>query len=174
VPRGRRPLEHNRTLPHKEVTIQFESHRVELPAIFELEYTTTVCYDQAPSIGGREAPWSSSYARLLRDPYGLRRMGECKNEEELIRLSERKPIPPRSPDIDLPAGPTVRNGLVFTIGFVPPPGSTGFSIGISSSSKTTSERRRRCHPLTDSGYSRTLRHGLPACWKILSRRPTAR
>jgi hypothetical protein len=77
VPRGRRPLEHNRTLPHKEVTIQFESHRVELPAIFELEYDDSVLeyYDQAPSIGGREAPWSSSYARLLRDPYGLRRMG---------------------------------------------------------------------------------------------------
>ena len=34
------------------VTIQFESHRVELPAIFELEYDESVLeyYDQAPSI----------------------------------------------------------------------------------------------------------------------------
>ena len=33
-------------------TIQFESHRVELPAIFELEYDDNVLeyYDQAPSI----------------------------------------------------------------------------------------------------------------------------
>src|SRR5438128_2738952 len=34
------------------VTIQFESHRVELPAIFELEYDNAVLeyYDQAPAI----------------------------------------------------------------------------------------------------------------------------
>jgi putative transposase len=34
------------------VTIQFESHRVELPAIFELEHDSSVLeyYDQAPSI----------------------------------------------------------------------------------------------------------------------------
>jgi len=47
-------VKRNRPLSQQEdgVTIQFESHRVELPAIFELEYDDSVLeyYDQAPSI----------------------------------------------------------------------------------------------------------------------------
>ena len=80
-------------------TIQFESHRVELPAIFELEYDGGVLeyYDQAPSI---KLDYCSADGRRLGvlhtpDFFVIRTDGvgweECKTEEELTRLSERNP-----------------------------------------------------------------------------------
>ena len=80
-------------------TIQFESHRVELPAIFELEYDGGVLeyYDQAPSIkldycsadGKRLGVLHTADFFVIRtDSAGWE---ECKTEEELTRLSERNP-----------------------------------------------------------------------------------
>jgi putative transposase len=81
------------------VTIQFESHRVELPAIIELEYDDGVLeyYDQAPSIkldyysaGGRRLGvlHTPDFFVLRANSAGWE---ECKTEEELARLSERNP-----------------------------------------------------------------------------------
>ncbi|HME58135.1 MAG TPA: Mu transposase C-terminal domain-containing protein [Terracidiphilus sp.] len=81
------------------VTIQFESHRVELPIVYELEHDDEVFeyYDQAPSI---KLDYSSAGGKQLGvshtpDFFVIRasRAGweECKTEQELIRLSERNP-----------------------------------------------------------------------------------
>ncbi|MGA7415393.1 MAG: Mu transposase C-terminal domain-containing protein [Bryobacteraceae bacterium] len=81
------------------VTIQFESHRVELPTVFELEHDKTVLeyYDQVAPIkldyysaeGRRLAVAHTPDFFVIRDD----RAGweECKTEEELKRLSERNP-----------------------------------------------------------------------------------
>lgn len=81
------------------VTIQFESHRVELPAIFELEHASSVLeyYDQAPAIklDYRSADGKRLGVMHTPDFFVIRedRAGweECKTEEELMRLSERNP-----------------------------------------------------------------------------------
>ncbi len=81
------------------VTIQFESHRVELPTVYELEHDDQVFeyYDQAPSI---KLDYCSADGKRLgvshtADFFVIRadRAGweECKTEEDLIRLSERNP-----------------------------------------------------------------------------------
>ena len=80
------------------VTIQFESHRVELPTVYELEHDDQVFeyYDQAPCI---KLDYSANGKRLgvshTADFFVIRadRAGweECKTEEDLIRLSERNP-----------------------------------------------------------------------------------
>lgn len=81
------------------VTIQFESHRVELAAIYEMEHDDSVWefYDQAPSI---KLDYLSSGGRRLGvmhtpDFFVIRREAagweEWKTEEELIRLAEKNP-----------------------------------------------------------------------------------
>ena len=80
------------------VTIQFESHRVELPTVYELEHDDQVFeyYDQAPPI---KLDYSADGKRLgvshTADFFVIRadRAGweECKTEADLIRLSERNP-----------------------------------------------------------------------------------
>src|SRR5262249_17970464 len=81
------------------VTIQFESHRVELPFIYELEHDDGVLeyYDQSPPI---RLDYCSADGKRLRvshiaDFFVIRtnRAGweESKTEEELIRLAERNP-----------------------------------------------------------------------------------
>ena len=81
------------------VTIQFESHRVELPTIFELEHDKAVLeyYDQVPAI---KLDYSSADGKRLGvlhtpDFFVIRDGGagweECKTEDELKRLSERNP-----------------------------------------------------------------------------------
>lgn len=80
-------------------TIQFESHRVELPAIFELEYDGGVLeyYDQAPSIKLDYCSADGKRLGVLHTPdfFVIRTDSagweECKTEEELTRLSERNP-----------------------------------------------------------------------------------
>ena len=78
------------------VTIQFESHRVELPAIYELEHDADVIeyFDQAPSI---KLDYSSADGKRLGvlhtpDFFVIRQSSagweECKTEEELRRLAE--------------------------------------------------------------------------------------
>lgn len=81
------------------VTIQFESHRVELPVIYELEHDADVLeyYDQPPSI---KLDYESAHGKRLgvlhtADYFVLRKEGagwiECKVDDELTRLSERNP-----------------------------------------------------------------------------------
>jgi putative transposase len=81
------------------VTIQFESHRVELPTVYELEHDDEVLeyWDQPNSI---KLDYESAQGRHLGvlhtpDYFVVRRTKagweECKAEEELIRLSERNP-----------------------------------------------------------------------------------
>ena len=81
------------------VTIQFESHRVELPAILELEHNDDVLeyYDQPPSI---KLDYSSAHGKRLGvlhtpDFFVVRADSagweECKTEEDLIRLADRNP-----------------------------------------------------------------------------------
>jgi transposase InsO family protein len=81
------------------VTIQFESHRVELPAIYELEHDADVIeyFDQAPSI---KLDYSSAGGKRLGvlhtpDFFVIRQHSagweECKTEEELCRLAEHNP-----------------------------------------------------------------------------------
>jgi transposase InsO family protein len=88
------------------VTIQFESHRVELPVIYELEHDRDVLeyYDQPPSIKLDYESASGKRVGVLHtaDYFIVRNGGggwvECKTEEELKRLSERNPNRYRSED----------------------------------------------------------------------------
>jgi len=81
------------------VTIQFESHRVELPAIFELEHNCSVLeyYDQVPSIklDYRSADGKRLGVMHTPDFFVIREdtagWEECKTEDELKRLAERNP-----------------------------------------------------------------------------------
>lgn len=81
------------------VTIQFESHRVELPTVFELEHDDDVLeyYDQVPSIKLDYCSANGRHLGVLHTPdfFVIRRNSagweECKTEEELIRLSEHSP-----------------------------------------------------------------------------------
>jgi len=81
------------------VTIQFESHRVELPAIIELEHDETVLeyFDQAPAIkldyrsaDGRQLSvlHTPDFFVIRADSAGWE---ECKTKVELQRLAERSP-----------------------------------------------------------------------------------
>ena len=81
------------------VTIQFESHRVELPAIIQLEHDDSVLeyFDQAPAIKLDYPSLDGRSLGVLHTPdfFVLRTHSagweECKTEEELARLSERNP-----------------------------------------------------------------------------------
>ena len=81
------------------VTIQFESHRVELPTVFELEHDGAVLeyYDQVSAIKLDYHSADGKRLRVLHTPdfFVIRRNSagweECKTEEELTRLSERSP-----------------------------------------------------------------------------------
>ena len=81
------------------VTIQFESHRVELPAIFEFEHDCSVLeyYDQVPTIklDYRSADGKRLGVMHTPDFFVIREDAagweECKTEDELKRLSERSP-----------------------------------------------------------------------------------
>lgn len=81
------------------MTIQFESHRVELPFVFELEHDETVIeyYDQVPPIKLDYCAADGKRLGVLHTPdfFAIRETGagweECKAEEELARLSERSP-----------------------------------------------------------------------------------
>jgi putative transposase len=81
------------------VTIQFESHRVELPTVFELEHDPAVLeyYDQVPAIKLDYRSADGKRLGVLHTPdfFVLRTDSagwvECKAEEEVIRLSERNP-----------------------------------------------------------------------------------
>jgi transposase InsO family protein len=81
------------------VTIQFESHRVELPTVYELEHDDGVLeyWDQPNSI---KLDYEGAHGRHLGvlhtpDYFVIRRAEagweECKTEEELLRLSARNP-----------------------------------------------------------------------------------
>jgi transposase InsO family protein len=81
------------------VTIQFESHRVELARIHELEHDPDVLeyYDQPPSF---ELIYQSKNGRRLRHPYTadffvIRQNSagweECKTEEDLEKLTKKNP-----------------------------------------------------------------------------------
>jgi putative transposase len=81
------------------VTIQFESHRQELAAIFEFEHDCSVCeyYDQPPPIklnylgrNGRRIGviHTPDYFALRTDSAGYE---ECKPEAELLRLAKQSP-----------------------------------------------------------------------------------
>src|SRR5260370_13725760 len=89
------------TYPSKKmgVTIQFESHKVELAAVYELEHDPDVIeyYDQQPSF---KLDYSGTNGRRLvvlhtPDYFAIRQntagWEECKTEEELEKLTEKNP-----------------------------------------------------------------------------------
>ena len=79
------------------VTIQFESHRVELPFIYELEHDSRVLeyYDQPPSIPLAYVANNGRRLSVLHTPdfFVIREESagweECKTEEDLKKLSEK-------------------------------------------------------------------------------------
>jgi len=81
------------------VTIQFESHRVELAAVYEMEHDDDVLefYDQPPQLQLTYATVSGRPVRVWHTPdyFVLRRAGarweEWKPAGELIRLADRSP-----------------------------------------------------------------------------------
>ncbi len=81
------------------VTIQFESHRVELPTIYELEHNDDVLeyFDQPPSFKLNYCTPNGRRLGVLHTPdfFVIRKnkagWEECKTEEELRLLSERNP-----------------------------------------------------------------------------------
>ena len=81
------------------VTIQFESHRVELPFIYELEHDSQVFeyYDQPPSIPLVYRAVNGRRLSVIHTPdYFVLREGsaawiECKTEEDLDALASRNP-----------------------------------------------------------------------------------
>src|SRR5712691_1640633 len=80
------------------VTIQFESHRVELPFIYELEHESSVLeyYDQPPSIPLAYEANSGRRLSVLHTPdfFVIREASagweECKAEEDLKKLGEKR------------------------------------------------------------------------------------
>ena len=81
------------------VTIQFESHRVELAAIYELEHDQEVLeyYDQPPPIRLEYESAKGRHLAVLHTPdyFVIRRDSagweECKTDEELSELAEKSP-----------------------------------------------------------------------------------
>ena len=81
------------------VTIQFESHRVELAAIYELEHDREVLeyYDQPPPIRLEYESAKGRHLAVLHTPdyFVIRRASagweECKTDEELSELAEKSP-----------------------------------------------------------------------------------
>ncbi len=81
------------------VTIQFESHRVELAGIYEMEHDTSVLeyYDQPPPICLRYPAAQGRQLVVMHTPdYFVLRQNEVgweewKTEEDLVRLSEHNP-----------------------------------------------------------------------------------
>ena len=164
--------------------IQFESHRVELPAIFELEHDETVLeyYDQVPAIkldycsadGKRLGILHTPDFFVIRD--GSAGWEECKTEEELNRLAERSP------------NRYCRDGRRWTC----PPGhqhADGFGLyyRIRSSAEINwlFQRNiqffedclrppRRCPPFKSSACWLTSRPGRDVRWRICSIPPKAR
>ena len=85
------------------VTIQFESHRVELAAVYELEHDDDVLeyFDQPPSLSWSTTAlmggtWSPSHCRLLRDPKGLRWMGGMQDRGRTGPFESEEPQPVRA------------------------------------------------------------------------------
>jgi hypothetical protein len=144
------------------VTIQFESHRVELPAIFELEHDCSVLeyYDQVPAIKLDYRSADGKRLGVMHTPdffvISEDRAGweECKTEEELPRLSERRPNRYRRDGREwtCPQADSMPNPLACTTACGLPPRSTGCSSETFSFSKTICERRSQCRPSKDSGY----------------------
>ncbi len=80
------------------VTIQFESHRVELPTILEFEHDVEVLefYDQPPSLKLIYSKEGRTMGHLYTaDFFVIRQDGagwvECKTDEELIKLAAKSP-----------------------------------------------------------------------------------
>jgi len=81
------------------VTIQFESHRVELPFVYKLEHEPEVLeyYDQPPSIPLNYRAANGRCISVMHTPdYFVLRQGsaawvECKTEEDLETLASRSP-----------------------------------------------------------------------------------
>src|SRR5712691_501316 len=81
------------------VTIQFESHRVELPFVYEMEHDPEVLeyYDQPPSIPFAYQAANGRRLSVMHTPdyFVLRREAagweECKTAEDLERLAVRSP-----------------------------------------------------------------------------------
>jgi hypothetical protein len=81
------------------VTIQFESHRVELAFIYEMEHDSSVLeyYDQAPSIRLDYQSANERHLGVMHTPdYFVIHTGsvgwqECKHERELERLAQKSP-----------------------------------------------------------------------------------
>ena len=81
------------------VTIQFESHRVELPFVYELEHDATVLeyYDQPPSIPLSYPAASGKRLSVMHTPdYFVIRQDsagweECKTSEDLEKLAVKSP-----------------------------------------------------------------------------------
>jgi putative transposase len=80
-------------------TIQFESHRVELPAVYELEHDPNVLeyYDQPPSIPLAYVSSNGRRLSVLHTPdfFVIRTESggweECKTEQDLEKLAEKSP-----------------------------------------------------------------------------------
>ncbi len=96
------------------VTIQFESHRVELPTVYELEHDDGVLeyWDQPlPSSWTTGCRWKATgcapYAGLLRHSRGRGGMGRVQDRRRADPAvgAQPKPILPRRPGMDLPARP---------------------------------------------------------------------
>lgn len=96
---GRRSVSGNYPSKKMGVTIQFESHRVELAAIYELEHDPDVLeyFDQPPtfkldyeSADGKRMGvlHTADFFVIRKDSAGWE---ECKTEEDLTRLSQKNP-----------------------------------------------------------------------------------
>src|SRR5437879_3892251 len=81
------------------VTIQFESHRVELAVVYEMEHDSDVLeyYDQPSSILLEYEARTGRHLAVVHTPdyFAIRRQSagweECKTEEELGTLAEKSP-----------------------------------------------------------------------------------
>lgn len=80
------------------MTIQFESHRVELPTIFEFEHNMEVLefYDQPPSLKLIYSKEGKTMGYLYTADFFVIREGgagwvECKTDEELLKLAAKSP-----------------------------------------------------------------------------------
>ena len=142
------------------LTIQFESHRVELPFVYEMEHDPGVLeyYDQPPSIplayhgGERKTLFGHAHTGLLRNPSRLCGVGGMQilrgssktGHQELQTATSRW-----QRQMALPAGRSAQLAdWAWTIGYGRQRRSTGFSRR----NLTFLEDYLRCDPAASAGF----------------------
>ena len=166
------------------VTIQFESHRVELAGIYEMEHDPEVLefYDQAIQIKlSYEGPGGKRLGVLHTPDFFVIRTTsagweEWKTEDDLVQLAKNSPNRYLAGKAASGAAHRVNSTLRTLASIIEsglPVKSTGCTSGISSSSRTTSDPKCQFGQRRRNTYARSLPTARPSDLAIFFRRRRA-